>query len=238
MELVPLRITAGDGDPPRLTAGWLACTHSRLADCEPARLVLLEGGDDAFCAGLDLESPPSDWAATLASFGDVLDRFDELACPVIAVVEGAAIGGGVGLAAAADVVIASPDATFGLPETLLGLIPAVVYPFLERRIGPAAARRLAIGAPALTAHDAHRLGLVDELVEDTAGATARLAARFARLDHRAVAAAKRLGTPCREDRRAHRDAAIASFARLAATDETMARLRRFAAGESPWDTDE
>ncbi len=221
-----------------LTGGLVARLHEALASAGNAALVTIEGpGDaDSFCDGLDLAA-----AAAGPVLGDV-ERFAALLaaieaapCPVVALVGGAARGGGVGIAAAADLVIASPRATFGLPEALLGLVPAAVFPVLARRVGLPRARLLAIGGAPLDAASARRLGLADEVADDLETALARHAARFARMDRRAVAAVKALAATHFAAPPGYADAAAARFADLVASPGTRARLARFAAGDAPWE---
>ena len=205
------------------------------------RIVTLEGGRDAFCTGLDPHdaanpAPGAKPARELVTlFAKLLEAIERAPFPVIALVDGAAAGGGVGLAAAADLVVATPRAAFSLPETLLGLVPIAIFPALARRIGVPRARWLALGAAALSAEEAHRLGLVDEIAGDLEAATERYSRRLERMDRRAVAELKQLvweryGTP-----EAHATEAAARIAGLLDSPETRNRLMRFARGEAPWE---
>ena len=200
-------------------------------------LVTLDGDVDAFCAGLDLDEivrHDGDAVHGLERYGALLTAIGSTPRPVVALVDGPAIGGGVGIAAAADLVLATNEATFGLPETLFGLVPAVVFPVLARRVGPANARRLAMGAATISADEAWRLGLVDEIVADLDAAVARFAQRLQRLDQRAVAAVKSLSGLYESARGDYRVHASTAFAELVASAETRDRVRRFLAGETPW----
>ncbi len=135
------------------------------------RVAVIEGAGAAFCAGADLE-----WMQRMAGFtreenlldatelGRMFLALDRLPVPVIGRVHGAAIGGGVGLAAICDVVVAAEDAVFGFSEVRLGLIPAVVAPFVLARIGRAAARELFLTGERFTAARAETLGLVQSVV--------------------------------------------------------------------------
>jgi isohexenylglutaconyl-CoA hydratase len=95
---------------------------------------------------------------------------------VVAVLEGAVIGGGFGLACVADVAMAGPSATFRLSETTLGLLPAQIAPFLVARLGFSVANRLALTASVLTGREAHRIGLVHEVAETDEALTEEIAA--------------------------------------------------------------
>jgi enoyl-CoA hydratase/carnithine racemase len=207
----------------------------RLADAlraaQPSGLVVLQGGAGVFCEGGALddagEARPRRFAGLLAA----LERDPR---PVVALVDGPALGAGAGLAASADVVLATRRATFGLPETLLGLIPAMVFPPLARRIGIPRARRLALGAEPLTADEAFRIGLVDELCDDLEAALVRHARRLARMDPHAVASFKALLADHFPVPSAYEEAAAARLSELLARPETQARIRRFLAGQAPW----
>jgi methylglutaconyl-CoA hydratase len=147
---------------------WWADSVSR----DPAvRAVVLAGHGPVFCAGADLE-----WMRRMATFthqenlddaSDMARMFltlDRLPMPVIGRVHGAAMGGGVGLAAICDLVVAADDTQFGLTEVRLGLIPAVIAPFVIGRIGRSAARELFLTGARFSAARARELGLVHAVV--------------------------------------------------------------------------
>jgi enoyl-CoA hydratase/carnithine racemase len=147
----------------------LAETFSNVAD---ARAVLLTGEGPSFCAGADVE-----WqrAAIELSYEEnvadamrlytMLESIDTCPAPVVCCVHGFALGGGSGLVACSDVAIAWPDAVFGFTEVRLGIIPAVISPFVLPKIG-AAARRYFVTGERFGAGDALRIGLVSEVAED------------------------------------------------------------------------
>jgi enoyl-CoA hydratase/carnithine racemase len=207
-----------------------------------ARVVVVEGARQSFCmgqdpSGLDVQSTrPGETGngATLERFATLLRSIQRSPRPVIALVSGPAHGGGLGLAAAADLVLATPSATFALPETLLGLVPAIVFPVAVRRIGISRARWIALGGATWTAAEAHGSGLVDEVTDDLEGTLARHLQRLARMDARAVAAVKRLAATHETSPQAYQAEAVGTFLQLLASDETRSRLRRFAAGSAPW----
>ncbi len=163
-----------------------------------ALVIASDGGE--FCRGLDLGALAHHHAdihygddlstrAAIAGFARCLGLLRTLRVPSLCVVEGAAAGGGVGLVAACDMVIASSVASFVLPELLLGLIPAVVFPVISERIGPSRARWLALSGEKIEADAALQIGLVDEIAEDLSLA---LAARLKRLLRSSPAAITRL----------------------------------------------
>jgi enoyl-CoA hydratase/carnithine racemase len=191
--------------------------------------------------GLDLEAltgPDEGRAPCCASY---LSRYEALLTalerrpePVVALVDGPALGGGLGVAAVADLVLASPHASFALPETLVGLIPALVFPVVARRVGVPRARLLALGGKPLTAAAALDWGLIDAIAQDLEGALQPYLQRFVRMDNRAVSAVKALVATHFAVPPAYPDDATERFVELATSRETRARLRRFAAGEAPW----
>lgn len=139
------------------------------------RVVVFRGAGGTFCAGGDLkafrdgfqtESDPDTTARMNRRLGTLLTALDRLPAVVIAAVEGAAMGGGVGLATVADVTIATADARFSMTETTLGLPPAQISPFVVARVGAHQARRLMLTAAVLDATEAAGVGLVDTVVAD------------------------------------------------------------------------
>ena len=212
-----------------------------------ARAIVVESRGDTFCMGLDPGLLTDDGGATavgqrgralLERFGRLLRAIECAPCPVIAVVNGPAAGGGVAVAAAADVVITTSRATFALPETLLGIVPALAFPVLARRIGVPRARWMAISGITVDANDAMRLGLADMVVDDPEVVIGRCLQRLARLDARSMAAVKMLATVHRAEDATYESAALSTFVRLLESAETQARLRRFVTGLAPWSEDE
>jgi methylglutaconyl-CoA hydratase len=136
------------------------------------RAVVLAGDGPTFCAGadvawmraalqLDVEANEQDAMA----MADMLEAIDTCPVPVIARVQGGALGGGAGLCAVADFVVAEAGARFGFTETRLGILPAVISPFVVARIGETHARALFPGGRRFDAVRAQRIGLVHEVVE-------------------------------------------------------------------------
>jgi methylglutaconyl-CoA hydratase len=152
----------------------LRTTFAGLAREEPGRLraVVLAGAGPSFCAGadvswmraalsLDVEGNEQDAMAAAEMF----ESIDTCTVPVIARVQGAALGGGMGLCAVADIVIAESGTRFGFTETRLGILPAVISPFVIAKIGESAARALFPTGRRFDAMRAMRIGLVHEVVE-------------------------------------------------------------------------
>jgi len=152
----------------------LRSTFTSLAREGPAELraVVLAGAGPSFCAGadiawmraamqLDVEGNEQDAMA----MADMFEAIDTCPVPVIARVHGAALGGGMGLCAVADVVIAESGTRFGFTETRLGILPAVIAPFVIAKIGESHARALFPGGRRFDAIRALRIGLVHDVVE-------------------------------------------------------------------------
>lgn len=144
------------------------------------RALVIRGAGGTFCAGGDFSrfrelmacAAPAEGPDPIAvfnrGFGAMLERLHTCPVATIAVVEGAAMGGGVGLAAACDFVLASATAQFGTPEVTLGLPPAQIAPFVASRLGHAAALRLMLTGRRITAAQALACGLADEVLEPVA----------------------------------------------------------------------
>ncbi len=136
------------------------------------RVAVLEGRGPVFSAGADLE-----WMARIATYSrdenlrdadamaEMFESLDRLPKPLVGRIHGAAIGGGCGLAAVCDIVIAEKETIFGFTEVRLGLIPAVIAPYVIARIGESAARALFLTGARFTAQRAMEIGLVHHVVE-------------------------------------------------------------------------
>ena len=154
-----------------LIAGLTAALEG--AATEPkVRAVVIEGEGASFSAGADLHWMRGMAAASEAENRDdalalarLMRTLDELPKPTIARVHGAAFGGGVGLVACCDIAIGATGAKFGLTESKLGLLPAVISPYVIAAIGARQARRWFATAEIFDAHEARRIGLLHEVVE-------------------------------------------------------------------------
>jgi methylglutaconyl-CoA hydratase len=166
------------------------------AESDPnVRVVVLSHTGPAFSAGLDLREVGVDGAAVaLAELAEIFRRLTTSPLPVVVRVDGAARAGGLGLVAVGDIVIASTDATFGLPEVRVGLVPALVARPLRTRMSAAALRAFMLTASPVDAVEAHRLGLVDQVVRPRGldGAVAEVVATLRRGSPGAIAAVKQL----------------------------------------------
>ena len=199
-----------DGDVLRVTlarpasrnafdAALIAELSEAFVDVGTARAVVLSGEGASFCAGADVEwmraSVDLDREANVAdanALRGMLEAIDRCPAPVVAVVHGHALGGGVGLVAVADIVLADPGTVFAFSEVKLGIVPAVISPYALRRIGESAARRYFVTGERFDAETALRIGLVHEVTSDLEAALARLLGELRTAGPRAARHAKRL----------------------------------------------
>jgi len=183
-------------------ADLIAELTAAARDIRPAvRAVVLQSEGDTFSAGADVE-----WMRGMADYSlddNIADSkalagmfraLYDLEMPLVARVQGPAIGGGAGLVAVADIAVASTDASFAFTETRLGILPAVVSPYVVRKIGAARATALFVTGSRIDAKRAHEIGLVERLVEpsDLDAAVGRVLDAIVSGGPKAVNAAKRL----------------------------------------------
>lgn len=211
-------------------------TTARDVDAATRAVVLASEGD-TFCAGADLG-----WMKSMVDYGldeniadsralaDMFAALDELPMPLVARVQGAALGGGAGLVAVADVAIASSEATFGFTEVRFGIMPSVVSPYVVRKIGAGHAGALFVSGVRFDASHALAVGLI-EAVESPSELDAKVAFyldAIAAGAPRAVVAAKKLvrdvaGRPPSEVR----DETVRRIAELRVSDEGQEGMRAF-----------
>jgi enoyl-CoA hydratase/carnithine racemase len=205
-----------------------------FADVGDARAVLLGGEGGSFCAGADVEwqraSIDLDYEENVEDamrLYRMFDAIDSCPAPVVCRVHGYALGGGSGLVACADVAVAQPDAVFGFTEVRLGIIPAVISPFVLPRIG-ANARRYFLTGERFGAEVALRIGLVHEVAEDADAVVEGIVESILAAGPDAVREAKRL---VRERPEGHETARIAATRRTSA--EGQEGLRAFLERRAP-----
>jgi methylglutaconyl-CoA hydratase len=215
-------------------ASLIAELTEAFSDVGDARAVVLAGDGESFCAGADVE-----WqrASVELSFEEnvedamrlyrMCETIDRCPAPVVARVQGYALGGGSGLVACSDVAIAAPAAIFGFSEVKLGIIPAVISPFVLPKIG-AHARRYFLTGERFNAEVALRIGLVHELADDLEEAVERVVGEVLTAGPQAVREAKRL---IREQPSGEDTAQIA--ARLRSGEEGQEGLRAFLERRTP-----
>jgi len=208
-----------------------------FADVGDARVVVLAGDGESFCAGADIEWQRS--AIDLSYEENVedalrlhamLEAIDSCPTPVVARIQGYCLGGGCGLAASVDVALAADDATFGFSEVKLGIVPAVISPFVLSRIGEGAARRYFLTGERFDAATALHIGLVHEVAADPDEAVERVAGELLGSGPEAIRAAKALIRA-----RPGGDEAAHIAAELRTSEEGQAGLRAFLEKRcAPW----
>jgi enoyl-CoA hydratase/carnithine racemase len=160
----------------QLPAALDAAKTARLADdleqavSHAGRVIVLAGADGTFCRGIDFTALlaaaesgtlEDECARSVDAFVRCVWLIRSCAKPVVAAVDGEALGGGVGLAAACDLLVASERSTFGMPEALFGLIPAITIPILLERMSPQKVRLVAMSGVSCGVAEARTMGLVD-----------------------------------------------------------------------------
>ena len=199
-----------------------------FTDVGDARAVVLAGDGPSFCAGADIEWQRS---SIDLSFDDnvedahrlyrMCETIDRCPAPVVAAIHGHAFGGGAGLAACSDIAVATPDTVFAFTEVKLGIVPAVISPFVLPKIGQHA-RRYFLTGERFDAQTALRIGLVHEVAENVDAAVDGIVAELLSSGPNAVREAKRL---IREHPQGEETARIAG--RLRTSEEGQERLRAF-----------
>jgi methylglutaconyl-CoA hydratase len=206
-----------------------------FTDVGDARVVLLAGEGESFCAGADIEWQRS---AIDLSYDDnvedamrlfaMMKAINDCPAPVVARIQGYALGGGSGVAAAVDIGIAAEDAVFGFSEVKLGIVPAVISPFVLPKIGESAARRYFLTGERFDAQTALRIGLVHEVAHELDAAVERVVGELLSSGPQATREAKRL---IRMRPQGEETAQLA--ARLRASEEGQEGLRAFLERRSP-----
>lgn len=185
-----------------LSIELLAALHSRLDELAAAHTsvstLIITGEGKSFCAGMDLKQivgNPEVASNLLLGLGELTARIRRLPCTVLAVVNGAAIGGGCGIVTVCDLAITFADNKMGFPEVDLGICPAVVAPWLVRKIGPGRARHVLLMGGLMSGKEAFDLGIVSQCVPTLAelpAAADALAQRLASGGPEAMRATKAL----------------------------------------------
>jgi len=167
-------------------ANFLDC----IWDDRQIKLIIIEGRNGFFCTGMDFEEMASsdknnDMEARETfsrRYMEVIKKFTLIPKVIVSKVDGQVMAGGIGIAAASDFVVATPGSQFSLSEALWGIIPAMVMPFLIRRVGFQAAYRMALTALPVYIEEAKKIHLVDEIGEDPDTIIKRLCSRLIRMD--------------------------------------------------------
>jgi enoyl-CoA hydratase/carnithine racemase len=197
------------------------------------RAVILTGAGTAFCAGMDLaemqqtaQQPDAmrQWHNDAVQYRDLIEVMLRFPKPIIAAVNGPAVAGGAGLALASDLVIGTPEATFGLPEPLRGIVAGLVSPLLVFRVGASHAANLLLTARSIDAAEALRIGLFHEIApgELVWARAQELAGEIARCAPEAILLTKRM---LNETIGEHLGTLLASGAAASATARTTEAAR-------------
>jgi methylglutaconyl-CoA hydratase len=211
-------------------ADLIAELHEAFSDVGDARVVVLAGDGPSFCAGADVEWQRSSIDLSFEENVEdalrlyrMMEAVDSCPAPLVARVHGFALGGGSGLVACSDIVVAAQEATFGFTEVRLGIIPAVISPFVFAKIGTGAARRFFLTGERFDAQTALQIGLVQEVADDVDAAVERFVEEILRSGPEATRAAKRLA----RERPSDGDELARIAAGLRSGDEGQEGLRAF-----------
>ena len=212
-------------------------TFLALGEEQSVRVIVLAGEGKTFCGGADvnwmrgsLDLGEDENVRDAEAMSDMFRAIDRCPKPVIARVHGAALGGGAGLCAVADAVVAHEETIFGFTETKLGIIPAVISPFVLAKIGVSHARRLFLTGERFDALRAQAIGLVHEVVGEDAldGTVDAIADELDSAGPSAIAAAKALITAVRAaSYDESREITARAIAKQRTSDEGQEGLRAF-----------
>lgn len=210
---------------------------------EAVRSIVITGAGEAFSAGADLREMKAmrgaSFETNVENALEISEFFHAISSspkPIVARVNGLAIAGALGIVAACDIAVAVRGITFSFSETRLGLVPAMISPFIIRRVGPARTRRLFLTAESFSAEEAERMGLVDCVVEPAAldETVESICRDLARCAPGALAAAKELVTRVSEGSpESHRLFTAAMIARLRAGEEGQEGMAAFLEKRKP-----
>lgn len=225
--------------------GELTETFQRLGAEEEVRIVVLTGRGRSFCAGADLghmraaaDDTFEENVASAQAIYDLMHAVDRCPRPVLGRINGAAIGGGAGLVSCCDVAIATKSAIFAFSEVRLGILPAVISPFVLAKIGAGAARELFLTGERFPAERARQIGLVHHVVPDEAALDEKVSERLEQLLQAAPgaqAAAKTLiRTVAQEPPEEIRAYTSLLIARRRASEEGREGMSAFLEKRDPW----
>lgn len=218
--------------------------HEALDSCERdgCGVVLFEGSAEAFCVGADFadftsaREPDAPSEYDPAPLYDLWLRMATGPYVTLSHARGRTNAGGVGFVAASDIVIANTTATFGLSELLFGLYPAMVMPFLTRRVGYQRANYLTLTTRAVDAPQAAEWGLVDRCADSTGPLLAQHLGRLSKLSPDGIARYKRFMNDEIAPIRRHREAAVSANVEIFSDERNLRRIARFVEdGIYPWE---
>lgn len=222
-----------------LNAALVGELSAILSTCEAEdgpKVLVLAGAPQVFCAGGDFQAAAAGDDLDPAHLYDLWRRLSDGPFVSVAAVRGRVNAGGVGLAAACDMVLAEPNASFALSELLFGLFPACVLPFLIRRVGAQRAHYLTLSTQPITAAQALDWGLVDAVEDPLDGLLRKHLLRLRRLDKAAIGRYKRHRMALTGTVEAARPAALAANRDMFADPIIRAGIARYVAeGKFPWE---
>lgn len=205
----------------------------------PCHIIILQGQEGLFCTGMDfIEAAISVSTESFLSlqYMETIKRLTLIPRIIIAKVDGQVMAGGVGLVAAADLVVATPRSNFSLSEALWGLLPACVTPYLIRRIGFQQAYRLALTTMAIDGHRAYEINLVDEVTESPDICIRQFMRRLVRLEISTIENIKQYFRKMWIITETMEQTAIAEMRRLADLPEIQQAILQFVKFQQfPWD---
>ncbi len=203
------------------------------------KMLVISGSAGFFCTGMDFDEAVANTSFSESNFSDymiLLKRFTISPKIVVARVEGQVLAGGVGVAAACDLVLATADSIFGLSELLWGLVPAMVMPFLVRRIGFQSAYRMALTTETLSAGEANKLGLVDIVDSNLDATLQRISRRLLRLESNSVEHLKRYMRDMWIINEQMEETAVSASYHFGSNPKVRENLKRFVShGQFPWE---
>ena len=242
--------TERDGDLLRVTlarperrnafdAALITALAEAFVDVGQARAVLLSGEGPSFSAGADVDWMRSsvdlshdENVADALALRRMLEAIETCPAPVVAAIQGHALGGGCGLVACADIAVAHEQAEFAFSEVKLGIIPSVISPFALAKIGPSAARRYFLTGERFDATTALQIGLIDEIAPDLDGAVEHVVSDLVAGGPTAVREAKRLVLEPADE-----EDAVARAAARRTSEEGQEGLRAFLEKRRPkWES--
>lgn len=209
---------------------------------EKSSVIVLEGSPEYFCYGADFSDIAGQVASGVKTEGnpaplfDLWKRMTDLPCAVISHVRGAVNAGGMGFVAASDIVVSSEKAAFSLSELLFGLMPAMVLPFLIRRVGFAHANYLTLTTRPVSAAQAKEFGLIDLLADPSEPVVRQLTARLARTPKDGIRRYKAYAAKLCPLDDATREKAIAANKEVFGDETNLRRVANFTLyGKYPWE---
>jgi len=211
------------------------------------KVIILEGKDGVFCTGMDFQEVSEKGSADVVAanesdsqshYMDIIRRFSLMPKVVISKLDGQVIAGGVGLVAASDIVISSPRTTLSLSEALWGLLPCCVMPYLVRRIGFQKAYWMTMTTQQVSADEAYRIGLVDELAKNLEDALRKTSLRLIRLHEETLKDMKAYFRKMWIVNEEMEQIAINEISRLTQKPRIMSNIKNFVQHKQfPWETE-